>query len=159
MWLRRIWTRIRDTVVKKFGVWVVKECPLIEDKDDLDGEKAIKEVVDKSLLEESIISSLEKAKKERVVKVKKRQGRNIWEVRPATFVDAYLFLINLSCMKREWLQRHIKADKTTFCMELADGYVLELTEGWKRMDAEALLRISKDRKYTMKVYFYKGETA
>ena len=88
MWLRRIWTRIRDTVVKKFGVWVVKECPLIEDKDDLDGEKAIKEVVDKSLLEESIISSLEKAKKERVVKVKKRQGRNIWEVRPATFVDA-----------------------------------------------------------------------
>ena len=51
MWLRRIWTRIRDTVVKKFGVWVVKECPLIEDKDDLDGEKAIKEVVDKSLLE------------------------------------------------------------------------------------------------------------
>ena len=72
MWLRRIWTRIRDTVVKKFGVWVDKECPLIEDKDDLDGEKAIKEVVDKSLLEESIISSLEKAKKERVVKVKKR---------------------------------------------------------------------------------------
>ena len=159
MWLRRIWTRIRDTVVKKFGVWVVKECPLIEDKDDLDGEKAIKEVVDKSLLEESIISSLEKAKKERVVKVKKRQGRNIWEVRPATFVDAYLFLIILSCMKREWLQSHIKANKTTFGMELADGYVLELTEGWKRMDAEALLRISKDRKYTMKVYFYKGETA
>ena len=37
MWLRRIWTRIRDTVVKKFGVWVDKECPLIEDKDDLDG--------------------------------------------------------------------------------------------------------------------------
>ena len=28
-------------------------------------------------------------------------------------------------MKREWLQRHIKADKTTFSMELADGYVLE----------------------------------
>lgn len=138
MWLRRIWTRIRDTVVKKFGVWVVKECPLIEDKDDLDGEKA---------------------KKERVVKVKKRQGRNIWEVRPATIVDAYLFLINLSCMKREWLQRHIKADKTMFSMELADGYVLELTEGWKRMNAEALLRISKDRKYTMKVYFYKENTA
>uniref|UniRef100_UPI003567446B hypothetical protein n=1 Tax=Prevotella merdae TaxID=2079531 RepID=UPI003567446B len=68
-------------------------------------------------------------------------------------------LINLSCMKREWLQIHVKADKTTFCMELADGYVLELTEGWKRMNAEALLRISKDRKYTMKVYFYKGETA
>ena len=105
MWLRRIWTRIRDTVVKKFGEWVDKECPLIEDEDDLDGEKAIKEVVDKSLLEESIISSLEKAKKERAVKVKKRQGRNIWEVRPATIVDAYLFLINLSCMKREWLQQ------------------------------------------------------
>lgn len=155
MWLRRIWTRIRDTVSKKFGVWVDKECP----QDDSVGEKAIKEVVDKSLLEGSIISSLEKAKKEKVVKVKKRQGRNIWEVRPATFVDAYLFLINLSCMKREWLQRHIKADKTTFCMELADGYVLELTEGWKRMNAEALLRISKGRKYTMKVYFYKGETA
>ena len=115
--------------------------------------------MDKSLLEESIISSLEKAKKERVVKVKKRQGRNIWEVRPATIVDAYLFLINLSCMKREWLQRHIKADKTTFSMELADGYVLELTEGWKRMNAEALLRIGKDRKYTMKVYFYKENTA
>ena len=159
MWLRRIWTRIRDTVSKKFGVWVDKECPLIEDEDDSVGEKAIKEVVDKSLLEESIISSLEKANKERVVKVKKRQGRYIWEVRPATFVDAYLFLINLSCMKREWLQRHIKADKTTFSMELADGYVLELTEGWKRMNAEALLRISKDRKYTMKVYFYKGDTA
>ena len=79
MWLRRIWTRIRDTVVKKFGEWVDKECPLIEDEDDSVGEKAIKEVVDKSLLEESIISSLEKAKKERVVKVKKRQGRNIWE--------------------------------------------------------------------------------
>jgi hypothetical protein len=31
MWLRRIWTRIRDTVVKKFGEWVDKECPLIED--------------------------------------------------------------------------------------------------------------------------------
>lgn len=159
MWLRRIWTRIRDTVVKKFGEWVDKECPLIEDKDDFVGEKVIKEVMDKSLLEESIISSLEKAKKERVVKVKKRQGRNIWEVRPATFVDAYLFLINLLCMKREWLQRHIKADKTTFSMELADGYVLELTEGWKRMNAEALLRISKDRKYTMKVYFYKENTA
>lgn len=123
MWLRRIWTRIRDTVVKKFGEWVDKECPLIEDKDDFVGEKAIR------------------------------------EVRPATIVDAYLFLINLSCMKREWLQRHIKADKTTFSMELADGNVLELTEGWKRMNAEALLRISKDRKYTMKVYFYKGDTA
>ena len=159
MWLRRIWTRIRDTVVKKFGVWVDKEYPLIGDKDDLSGEKAIREVMDKSLLEGVIISSLEKAKTERVVKVKKRQGRNIWEVRPATFVDAYLFLINLSCMKREWLQRHIKADKTTFSMELADGYVLELTEGWKRMNAEALLRISKDRKYTMKVYFYKENTA
>lgn len=159
MWLRRIWTRIRDTVVKKFSEWVDKECPLIEDEDDSVGEKTIKEVVDKSLLEESIISSLEKAKKERVVKVKKKQGRNIWEVRPATIVDAYLFLINLSCMKREWLQRHIKADKTTFCMELADGYVLELTEGWKRMNAEALLRIGKDRKYTMKVYFYKENTA
>lgn len=159
MWLRRIWTRIRDTVVKKFGVWVDKECLLIEDEDDLSGEKAIREVMDKSLLEGVIISSLEKAKTERVVKVKKRQGRNIWEVRPATFVDAYLFLINLSCLKREWLQRHIKADKTTFCMELADGYVLELTEGWKRMNAEALLRISKDRKYTMKVYFYKENTA
>lgn len=159
MWLRRIWTRIRDTVVKKFGVWVDKECLLIEDEGDLNGEKAIREVMDKSLLEESIISSLEKAKKERVVKVKKRQGRNIWEVRPSSFVDAYLFLISLSCLKREWLQRHIKADKTTFSMELADGYVLELTEGWKRMNAEALLRISKDRKYTMKVYFYKGDTA
>ena len=159
MWLRRIWTRIRDTVVKKFGVWVDKECLLIGDEDDLSGEKAIREVMDKSLLEGVIISSLEKAKTERVVKVKKRQGRNIWEVRPATFVDAYLFLINLSCLKREWLQRHIKADKTTFCMELADGYVLELTEGWKRMNAEALLRISKDRKYTMKVYFYKENTA
>ncbi len=77
MWLRRIWTRIRDTVVKKFGVWVDKECPLIEDEDDSVGEKTIKEVVDKSLLEESIISSLEKAKKERVVKVKKRQGRTL----------------------------------------------------------------------------------
>ena len=74
MWLRRIWTRIRDTVVKKFSEWVDKECPLIEDEDDSVGEKTIKEVVDKSLLEESIISSLEKAKKERVVKVKKRQG-------------------------------------------------------------------------------------
>ena len=62
-------------------------------------------------------------------------------------------------MNCEWLQRHIKADKTTFSMELADGYVLELTEGWKRKNTEALLRISKDRKYTMKVYFYKGETA
>ena len=41
MWLRRIWTRIRDTVVKKFGVWVDKECPLIEDEDDLNGEKAV----------------------------------------------------------------------------------------------------------------------
>lgn len=50
MWLRRIWTRIRDTVVKKFGVWVDKECPLIEDEDDLNGEKAIREVMDKSLL-------------------------------------------------------------------------------------------------------------
>ena len=65
MWLRRIWTRIRDTVVKKFSEWVDKECPLIEDEDDSVGEKTIKEVVDKSLLEESIISSLEKAKKER----------------------------------------------------------------------------------------------
>lgn len=159
MWLRSIWTRIRDTVVKKFGEWMDKECPLIEDEDVWDGEKTIKEVVDKSLLEESFISSLEKANKERVVKVKKRQGRKIWEVRPATFVDAYLFLINLSCMKHEWLQRHIKADKTTFCMVLADGYILELTEGWNRMDAEALLRIGKDRKYTMKVYFYKEDTA
>ena len=61
MWLRRIWTRIRDTVVKKFSEWVDKECPLIEDEDDSVGEKTIKEVVDKSLLEESIISSLEKA--------------------------------------------------------------------------------------------------
>ena len=85
MWLRRIWTRIRDTVVKKFSEWVDKECPLIEDEDDSVGEKTIKEVVDKSLLEESIISSLEKANKERVVKVKKRQGRYIWEVSPATF--------------------------------------------------------------------------
>lgn len=59
MWLRRIWTRIRDTVSKKFGVWVDKECPLIEDEDDSVGEKAIKEVVDKSLLEGSIISSLD----------------------------------------------------------------------------------------------------
>ena len=101
MWLRRKWTRIRDTVVKKFGEWVDKECPLIEDDDDFSGEKAIREVMDKSLLEGSIISSLEKVKKERVVKVKKRQGRHIWEVRPATFVDAYLFLMNLSCMKRE----------------------------------------------------------
>ncbi|WP_373175210.1 hypothetical protein [Prevotella merdae] len=146
-------------VVRKFGEWVDKECPLIEDEDDLNGEKAIRVVMDKSLLEESIITSLEKANKERVAKVKKRQGRRIWEVRPATFVDAYLFLINLSCMKREWLQIHVKADKTTFCMDLADGYVLEQTEGWKRMDAEALLRISKDRKYTMKVYFYKKDTA
>lgn len=63
MWLRRIWTRIRDTVVKKFGVWVDKECPLIEDEDDLNGEKAIREVMDKSLLEESIISSLERLRR------------------------------------------------------------------------------------------------
>ena len=50
MWLRRIWTRIRDTVVKKFSEWVDKECPLIEDENDSVGEKTIKEVVDKSLL-------------------------------------------------------------------------------------------------------------
>lgn len=48
---------------QKFGVWVDKECPLIEDKDDLDGEKAIREVMDKSLLEESIISSLERLRR------------------------------------------------------------------------------------------------
>lgn len=66
MWLRRIWTRIRDTVSKKFGVWVDKECPLIEDEDDSVGENAIKEVVDKSLLEGSIISSLEKLRRKRL---------------------------------------------------------------------------------------------
>ena len=62
MWLRRIWTRIRDTVVKKFGEWVDKECPLIEDKDDFVGEKVIKEVMDKSLLEGKGCQGKEKAR-------------------------------------------------------------------------------------------------
>lgn len=66
MWLRRIWTRIRDTVSKKFGVWVDKECPLIEDEDDSVGEKAIKEVVDKSLLKDPLYRLWKKLRRKRL---------------------------------------------------------------------------------------------
>lgn len=139
-WFKRFWTKLKNVI--SHGIKL---------------ESGIQNVPNRSLLEEDIKASLESLSKQRFLKVRKRQGHNIWKVCSANFVDAYLFLINLPCMKHSWLQEHVQGDKINICMNLADEYVLELTEGRKCKGAEALLHIRQGRRSILSVYFYDDE--
>lgn len=104
-------------------------------------------------LSANICERLKYLRKKRIFSVRKKSNRPEWQVRPADFTDAYLFLLGIPGLDISRLQCRMVADNISYRLACPANRLLELTDNTRRETAQALLRLTVDKKCILKIYF------
>lgn len=117
-------------------------------------EAAVKETSETTGEPVSVISArLEHLRRKRMFTVRKKSGRMEWQMAPADFTKAYLFLLAIPGADINRLWHRTVADNITYRLVLSDGTVAELTDNTRQADTTAVLRLIANGRCVLKINF------
>lgn len=101
-----------------------------------------------------ISKRLEHLSKKRLFSVRKNGNRAEWKVRPAKFVDAYLFLLNIPHVEISQLQYHRRGDKTVIRTSFHDcKRQLELTSKKTLGENKIFICLTEGKECLLTIHF------
>lgn len=103
---------------------------------------------------EIISKRLEHLSKKRLFSVRKNGNRAEWKVRPAKFVDAYLFLLSIPHVEISQLQYHRRGDKTVIRTSFHDcKRQLELTSKKTLGENKIFICLTEGKECLLTIHF------
>ena len=101
-----------------------------------------------------ISKRLEHLSKKRLFSVRKNGNRAEWKVRPAKFVDAYLFLLSIPHVEISQLQYHRRGDKTVIRTSFHDcKRQLELTSKKTLGENKIFICLTEGKECLLTIHF------
>lgn len=97
---------------------------------------------------------LEHLRRKRLFSIRKNGNRQEWKVRPASFADAYMFLLCMPHVDISRLQSRHAGDVSVFRMSFHDGKQIELTR--KKVlvgEDKVVLRLTEGTECLMTIHF------
>lgn len=148
--VRKIWKALKSCLRRRFFSLFrnggtdhqAGKAPGVRQLADISGDLAVK-----------ICERLEYLRRKRIFSVRKKSGRLEWQVRPADFTDAYLFLLGIPGMDSSRFQRRMVAGNVSFKLVLSGKCMLELTDNTRNGTVQALLRLTEGGQCVLKIYF------
>lgn len=102
-----------------------------------------------------ICKRLEHLSKKRLFSVRKNGNRAEWKVRPANFVDAYLFLLGIPRVEVSRLTTRRIGDKTVISVSFQDGGKIELINKKNTLGEKAFPSSDERERVFINHIFYK----
>lgn len=109
--------------------------------------------LENSISADIICKRLEHLSKKRLFSVRKNGNRAEWKVRPANFVDAYLFLLSIPRVEVSRLTTRRIGDKTVISVSFQDGGKIELINKKILSEKKLFLRLTKGKECLLTIYF------